>query len=352
MELGTCRKGAMNMWRNDDKWIENFLENYQLKLEFYEDYGKIKKVYTSNGVFAIKTIDAKTGFDFIRNVQMLYQSGYNRIVPVFPTVDGRYGVLHNDKLSYIMPWLPDEISGERTERHQQMFRELARMHTLSAREETIPKEEREEHYEKTVKTWEEQNDFLAEFLKTAERKWYMSPFEQLYCICSYDISQALSYSMTKFKAWYETTKDDEKVRNVITHGNVSIHHYLYSDNGYGHFINFEKTKTAPPYFDLLPFVVKQLKTYPVQSEETVDWIYLYLKYFPFKPGEMLLFQSYIAHPGNCIKILEQYSRKKGSQTEVQYCRKLQRQYWLLKNIEYIIMRMEQIEESKKQNQQT
>ena len=335
------------MLRADKKWLADYLQNYQLELEFYEDFGKVKKVYTNNGIFAVKTIKANGGFDFIKNVQTLYQNGYNRIVPIFPAIDGRYAILHNDKLSYLMPWLPNEVEEERNERHQQMFRELARMHTLSSKESAIPVQERKEHYENTLQEWEEQREFLLEYMNTIEKKWYMSPFEQFFCLCYYDVSQALTYSMNKIKRWYEQTKEEEKVRNVITHGNVSIHHFLYSENGYGHFINFERTKTAPAYFDLLPFVVKQLKTYPIQSEETVEWINRYFQYFPFKEGEMLLFMSYMAYPANCLKIVDQYSRKISGKDELQFCRKLQRQYWLLKNMEYIIMRLEQIEESKK-----
>ena len=99
-------------------------------------------------------------------------------------------------------------------------------------------------------------------------------------MCFYDLSQALTYSLNKMKEWFDLTKEEEKVRSVVTHGNISVHHFLYSENGYGHFINFEQSKTAPAYFDLLPFVVKQLKTYPIQGEEIVEWIYLYRSIFP------------------------------------------------------------------------
>ena len=69
------------MLRADKKWLADYLQNYQLELEFYEDFGKVKKVYTNNGIFAVKTIKANGGFDFIKNVQTLYQNGYNRIPP-------------------------------------------------------------------------------------------------------------------------------------------------------------------------------------------------------------------------------------------------------------------------------
>ena len=128
----------------------------------------------------------------------------------YPAIDGRYAVLHNDKLSYLMPWLPDEVEEERNERHQQMFRELARMHTLSSKESPIPVQERKEHYENTLQEWEEQREFLLEYMNTIEKKWYMSPFEQFFCLCFYDVSQALTYSMNKIKTMVRTDEGGRK----------------------------------------------------------------------------------------------------------------------------------------------
>ena len=48
------------MLRKDQNWLSEFLRNYQLELEFYEDFGKVKKVYTDNGVFAVKTKPKKS----------------------------------------------------------------------------------------------------------------------------------------------------------------------------------------------------------------------------------------------------------------------------------------------------
>ncbi|MFE8703426.1 spore coat protein YsxE [Cytobacillus sp. FJAT-54145] len=324
------------------------LKHYSIKPHFVENFGKVQRVYSDKGVYSLKKISPHHGTDFIRNIQYLFQRGYNRIVPVYPTIDGRYAVLHNQNLYYLMPWLPNEEKENRTERHEQLFRELARLHTLSVREVSINKEEKEEHYEHTIQTWEKETEFVDGFIEECERKWYMSPFELLFCLYYQDISQALQYSTRKFKEWYENTKENTKARAVITHGKISPEHFLYDDRGYAYFINFENSKEGSPLQDLLPFLSRYVNTLPKQCEECVTWIYNYFKYFPLKEDEMLLFLSYFAHPGPILRVLEQYHKSSNkNKNERKLVQSLQKQYWLLKNTEYIIMRIEEIEREKK-----
>ncbi|RFU71713.1 spore coat protein YsxE [Peribacillus saganii] len=323
------------------------LNNYGLIPRYVEENGKIRRVYTDQGQFALKSIPAQNGIDFIRNVQSLYQKGYNRIVPIFPTQDGRYAILQRDRLYYLMPWLSNEGSGERFEKHNKMFRELARMHSISAKEITIDKEKREHHFEKISGQWKKQKEFLNEFIKHCEKKWYMSPFELHFCMYYTDIIQALNYAEKKLDEWYEKTKDSEKVRTVITHGKVSLQHFIQDDRGYGHFINFENTRIVPPHFDLLPFLRKSTAAYPQACDDCVGWLYNYFNYFPLKEDEMLLFQSYLAHPGSQFAIVESYLDKKEDKNELKYVTKLLREYWLLKNTEYIVMQVEEREQQKK-----
>ncbi|PLS16879.1 spore coat protein YsxE [Bacillus sp. M6-12] len=329
----------------------DILQSFGLTPRYVEEFGNIRRIYTDQGQFALKSIPAQNGIDFIRNVQFLYQKGYNRIVPIYPTIDGRYAVLQKDRLFYLMPWLPNEGSGERYEKHNKMFRELARLHSLSAKEITVNKETREHHYEKISAQWKKQKEFLSEFIKHCEKKWYMSPFELHFCMYYTDIFQALTYAEKKLDEWYDKSKDSAKIRTVITHGKVSAQHFIQDERGYGHFINFENTKTVPPHFDLLPFLRKSTSAYPQACDDCVGWLYNYFKYFPLKEDEMLLFLSYLAHPGSQISIAKSYFEKKEDKNELKYVTKLLRDYWILKNTEYIVMQVEERERQKKAAQQ-
>lgn len=328
--------------------VSPILKNYLIEPYFVEDYGRIQKIYSNKGTFALKKIAPTAGTDFIRHVHQLYQKGFNRIVPIYPTMDGRYAVLNDKDLYYLMPWMPNEIKEDRQHRNQQLIRELARLHTLSAKEIPINKEERTEHYEKTIQQLEKHLEFLDGFVDECEKKTYMSPFELLYCIYYNEISQALKFSKTKFEEWYENTKENEKARMVITHGKLSSEHFLYDENGYGYFINFENAQFGSPIHDLLPFLSRALNTNPKRNDEAVDWIYHYHKYFPFKQDEKLLFYSYLAYPIPIIQVAETYYRKQQSKNELKFVRQLQRKYWHLKNNEYVVMRMVEMDAQQQQ----
>ena len=104
-----------NQTSNQHADTEAVLRQYALQVEYIQDFGRVKKVYSDRGTFALKSISPHVGIDFIRNVQTLYQRGYNRIVPIYQTMDGRYAVLYHNKLYYLMPWL-DNGDKQRTRR--------------------------------------------------------------------------------------------------------------------------------------------------------------------------------------------------------------------------------------------
>ncbi|MEH7354279.1 spore coat protein YsxE [Neobacillus drentensis] len=336
---------------NDSNRLETvtpILRNYHIEPYFVEDYGIVQKIYSDKGTFALKKVPPTIGTDFIRHVHLLYQKGFNRIVPIYPTMDGRYAVLHENNLYYIMPWMPNDQKENREYKNHQLFRELARLHTLSAKEITVSQEERTEHYEKTIQQLEKHQEFLDGFIDTCEKKTYMSPFELLYCLYYNEIRQALRFSKSKFEEWYESTKENDKARMVITHGKLSSEHFLFDERGYGFFINFENARYGSPIHDLLPYLSRALNTSPKRNDSALDWIYHYFKYFPFKEDEKLLFYSYLALPIPIMQVAENYYRKERSRNEMKFVRQLQHRYWHLKNSEYIVMRMTEIENQQKQ----
>lgn len=338
--------------RNFLKEDAEVLKQYPIEPYFAEDFGSVKKVYTRTGTFALKKIQPHNGIEFIRQIQFLYQKGYNRIVPVYPANDGRYAILHNKALYYLMPWMPNEVKeGHNSERHQQMFRELARMHTLSAKELEINPELKKEHYEQTLKEWEKEEEFLNGFIESCENKVYMSPFELTFCLYYTQIRQAIFFAKQKLESWHEKTKDQKKTRTVLLHGKVSTEHFLFDDRGYGYFINFENARRGSPIQDLLPFMARSLKSLPKRSDDSVDWVYSYLKYFPFREDEMLLFLSYLAFPAGIIRVAETYHQRKTELDERKFVQKLQRHYWLLSNTGYVVTKIDEIERQKQQAQQ-
>lgn len=326
--------------------IDYIVQLYGLHLKYAEKYGRVHKLYTDKGTFALKKIHANHGVDFLQYVQFLYQRGYHRIVPIYPTLDGRYGVLVRNSLYYLMPWLDNREREGQVKKSQELFRELARLHTISTKEVEVGENDRQEHYDMTIARWEKEKEALEQYVERAEQDWYMSPFHLLLCTFYHEISMAQNYSIRKLNEWYETTKEQTKARSVIVHGKVSPEHFLYNENGTGYFINFESAGTASPIHDLLPFLSRSLKTYPNRFDDGLEWLSIYFRYFPFRKDEMLLFLAYLAHPERIIQVAEKYFAAGKEKNEYKFVRQLQKQYWYMKNTEYIVMRLEEMEQQK------
>ncbi|MBS4194845.1 spore coat protein YsxE [Lederbergia citri] len=338
----------MTSLTNED--ISRLIYNYGLSLNYAEKHGRVYKIYTDKGEFAFKQMEANKGLDFLRYVQHLYQRGYNRIVPIYPAFDGRYAILEGNSLFYLMPWLENKEREGRFQKNKELFRELARIHTLSVREESVTKEMREEHYEQTTARWENEQEVLEAFVERSERTVYMSPFQLLFCTIYREINGAERFALNKLKEWQEATSEETKTRSVIIHGKLSNEHFLYDENGTGYFTNFEEAQMASPIHDLLPFLDRTLSTHPKKFDEGLEWLDTYFRHFPFKKEEMLLFLSYLAHPGAIFRVAERYFSTGKEKNEMKFVNQLQHQYWRMKNTEYVVVKLEEKERMKNEPQ--
>jgi len=333
---------------NED--ISRLIYHYGLSMNFVEKHGRVYKVYTNKGEFALKEMEANKGIDFLHYVQHLYQKGYNRIVPIYPALDGRYAILEGNSLFYLMPWLENKEREGRIQKHKDLFRELARLHTLSVREVPVTKEMREEHYEQTTARWENEQEALLAFVERSERTVYMSPFQLLFCTFYTEINGAERFALNKLKEWQEATSEETKARSVIIHGKLSNEHFLYDENGLGFFTNFELAQIASPIHDLLPFLDRTLSTQPKKFDESLEWLDTYFRHFPFKKEEMLLFLSYLAHPGAIFRVVERYFSTGKEKNEMKFVNQLQHLYWRMKNTEYVVVKLEEKERLKNEQQ--
>lgn len=327
------------------------LKKYNLKADFIEEFGKVKKVYTQNGVFALKTISAKRALEFPTIIRKLYQSGYTKIVPIHATIDNHFLTLYDNKYHYLMPWYRNELGKERDDRHQLLFKELARLHSYSSKEFEVQEEEISEHYQFHVKQWDNRKEFLEAFITKCENKWYMSPFELQYCTIYHDTVQGSNFAYMKLEEWYEKVKETKKNRTVINHGKPSVRHFLFDQNGSGYFCNLEDSKLGTPVNDLVLFFYRTLHTYPIQSYDCFEWFSTYRKYYPLKEEELLLFLSYMAFPEPIYRCVYKYENSKNSLSERQFVASLQRAYWQLKNIEFFLTTIVEDERRRKEQEE-
>lgn len=117
------------------------LKEYDLDVDFIEDYGKVKKVYTKTGVFALKEManHQERNQNFIQKLQNVYQKGWMGFVPIYQTKRSQPIVSDESGSYYLMPWLPNNPTEERDIRYHKLFQELAKLHGASAQEVEVKK---------------------------------------------------------------------------------------------------------------------------------------------------------------------------------------------------------------------
>jgi len=327
------------------------LKQYNLKLDYLEDYGRVKRVYTDLGTFALKALPAKSDSQFINRMEELYKNGFTRIVPIYKTVDGRHFAQGNQELYYLMPWLKNEPSSERDERHYQLFRELARLHSVTVYQQKYNEEDVTAHYKALCDEWDNRNKQLESYIEQCERQWYMSPFELQFAMYFNEMMQACRFARSRLDEWYEKISEDKKYRTVLTHGKVSIKHFLFDEKEHGYFSSFERAKVATPINDLVTFYHRSLRTYPVECKDCYEWLEVYREHFPLEDHELQLLLSYLTYPQAMFRCVNDYQYNSQGKSELTHTKQLTKAYWLNKNIEYFASQIMYGEQVKKEQQQ-
>jgi len=325
------------------------LKEYDLDVDFIEDYGKVKKVYTKTGVFALKEIanHQERNQNFIQKLQNVYQKGWMGFVPIYQTKRSQPIVSDESGSYYLMPWLPNNPTEERDIRYHKLFQELAKLHGASAQEVEVKKEDIENHYTSMKETWEKRQEELKQYVAECEKKIYMSPFELHYCTFYYEMTRALEFGFGKLDQWNDEMEEKEKIRLVTSHGKLSAKHFIYDERGNGFFINFEHAKDASPIYDLVSFYFRTLRTYPVTTYDSYEWFSTYEKHFALREEERLLLHSYLAFPEPLYQCIVQYRHHKESKTELEHMQSFIRAYWLTKNIEQLNIKIFEVDQQKK-----
>lgn len=327
--------------------LHSVLREYNVIPDHIEPYGKAYRVYHGDRSYALKEMDARNSINFYNTFQILFTKGFQRFVPLYPTKHYQYGVMRQHKLYYLAPWI-ESNQEEKIENEKKMFRELARLHHMTAQEMKVEKEVIEEHFERTNLQWQKEREVLDLWIEQAEQKWYMSPFEWEFVQYYNEFRKAYEYALRKLEDWKQKMLEEKKMRSVLVHGKLQPDHYIVDHNGYGYFINFENSHIGSSFQDLLPYLSRTLNTYPKQCDECIDWIYTYMRNNPLHETEKLLLKSYLAHPGFIFHLLQKYTTRTAANHELKMTKRIQKSYWRLKNIEYVISRMEQLDQQQKQ----
>lgn len=331
--------------------LEELVSQYGISAEYVEQHGDVWRVSTKKGAFALKKIRKEHAYPLFRNIHALYQRGIKTIVPIYQTNQGYYFIENYADAFYLMPWIEDEEERELDFKDSLMFKELAKLHSMTVQEREYEEEEITTYYDRVSGEWSKEQEELEKFVDKCEKKIYMSPFELQVCTYAHEISLAQKFSMQKLDGWQEAMKESKRHRVAMTHGRVSFHHFVKDTEGRGYFISWERAKQGPPTNDLISFYHRYLRTYPLYCDDCIEWFYDYQKGFSLQEHEKDLTLSYLSYPKPFMQAVHTFqqpndqARKHISERDL--VKRVQSSYWMAKNIEYVAGRINQIEEQNK-----
>lgn len=305
------------------------LKKYRLEPDYIEDYGKIKKVYTKQGIFALKQVQytEEQRNQFMLAVKSLHDKGYRHVVPIYFSSDGSH--LQSDPSYgsefYLMPWIESgQVRSD--ERFVDLMREAARIHKVTEVTGKVNHSFFQHFYEKSKSNIDRRKLDYERFIEECEKKIYMSPFELLYSTHFVQLMRMEDFALNTLEDWYEATKEKNKDRISICHGNLSPNHLLYDESGHSYLFNFDRTFTASPIYDLLTFFRNVLYRYPQKISDATQWYREYGQHHQLTDDERLLLFYYLTQTDKIHRIIHQYQTDR-SISEKDIVVKLQRSIW-------------------------
>jgi spore coat protein YsxE len=339
-------KGVVSLDRERIEMYVPILQQYGLKPFRVDDYGKVKKVHTNAGLFALKEITNAKEMAAVQQSYMLYGK---QLIPLYLSRQGLPFVSHG-RHYYLMPWIAME---KRTEKHEQIrsfFRTLAYLHQTSLKQIEVREEEIRAYYERKKQEWEQQRSFLQAYIEKCENTWYMSPFQLQCCTYFHEIMQAYWFAETELEKWYEKIKETKKWRIAWIHGKARLSHYLETGKEQCYFFSWERASWNSPLFDVIIALRYHTRTFPPIGDEWLEGVEEYEKTLSLLEEERSFFFSHLAQPNFLYRCMYEYETKRqNGKSEQEYVSELQRLYFAMKNMEYIVMRLVQqkeVEEAK------
>ncbi|MBU9710988.1 spore coat protein YsxE [Evansella tamaricis] len=303
------------------------LFQYDLYPERIETVGKIKKIHTANGQYALKEtqMTEEEGEWFVHVMKRLERINYHFVIPIIPNKYGDHLIRYGKQTYYLMPWYEDHTEFRYpVEQEEVMVEEIAKLHDLTERTQEYSEEVLEDSFETLKKRWALRRIEMERYVDQIEGNEYYSPFE-LTLLTHFQRTLFMANEAEKhLTSWYEGAKEKKSFRSVLCHGKPSRKHVCFDKYGTAYFINFEKAVLDTPSRDLALLFRHYFQSRPWDEHEGRHWLQLYEKQFTLSDEERHLFISYLAFPESIYQTVDTYMKKRDKLTEFQAVTQLER----------------------------
>ncbi|MDO6656038.1 phosphotransferase [Anaerobacillus sp. 1_MG-2023] len=272
------------------------LFQYDLYPERVVQMGKITKIETERGAFALKKAQlSKEQMDRMLYLEERFkQLKFEGYVPLVRTKYGDSFVYQGDHIVYLTPWV-DERETSPAQKDELLVHHLAELHGYTAKEQAFSEEVIKQSYQKMVLLRESRQFEMEKYVSHIEKRIYLSPFELTFVSHFHQLMRYCELAKRRLDDWYEQILDAKRYRSVLCHGKCSPSHYV-SSAGRGYFINFEKSVSDTPIRDLAYFIRSSIQPFQFNPAATTAHLARYEAQFSLNDEEKELLASYLYFP--------------------------------------------------------
>ncbi|WP_100373655.1 spore coat protein YsxE [Bacillus sp. FJAT-45037] len=335
------------MRQQTKKPYASILFYYDLYPEQIEDYGKVKKVTTSRGVFALKetTMSRQVADEFIHAMRKLSKLNYKQAVPIIPTKYGEYTISTGTHTYYVMPWVEAAEYMGRESQEEKLATQMAVIHRLTVKTQTFEKEQVDGSFDQLLLHWEKRRLEMNRFADFAERKTYMSPFELTFLTHAHMLDQMAIKAGEHLQNWYDACVEKGKYRTVICHGKLSRSHAIFNLENEATLLNFEKASIDTPARDLASFCRSNFRYTMWNEDEVMRWFMRYERHLPLLEEEKELLCGYLMFPEPVVYAINAYINEREERSELEHVQRLEKRLLSLRKVQRLSQKLIIKEES-------
>lgn len=307
------------------------LNQYRLSPTRVESYGKLKKVYTDKGIYALKetnmSVDERASF--VHVLERFHHLGFDRYAAPYATKQREPIIVHGEKTYYLMPWLNEEEFGILS-KEERLIETGAILHTLTEKEQLYDNDVIEHSFHSLNDRWMNRISRIETFAKKAEEQIYFSPFELSFLSHFSSAMKGSEKAGYRLKKWFDKAKEEKRYRVVLCHGKFTVHHLINGD-----LVNFEKSVLDSPVRDLAMMYRSSLMNDYSDRDEPIDWLKTYEEKFPLRKEEKMLLASYLSFPEPICQSVREYINQIRREEELVQVEKLEHRVVGMRNCQQL-----------------
>lgn len=212
--------------------IKNLYKPFRYTLK-----GNCTIIDSTSGSFVIK--NKPKDKDLISIFNYLKSRNFN----YFPDI-----IIDNRDDTYIYPYL-EEDNVLNPEKGEDLINVVGLLHSKTSYNKEISEEVHKEIYENIKNNIDYLKDYYLKHFDLFLHDIYISPSRYEFVRNYSKINSALSFSEKELDNWYDLVKDKKSERVSLIHNNLSLDHFIRSDNN-NYLISWDKAKFDTPVLDL------------------------------------------------------------------------------------------------------